>query len=607
MLRKYYELGGKLYEAVTACGLEDLNAKYTWNPPLLLMHIVPDFVIPNEENPKKVILVTHSTSSFGTKMKFLRNIEELFEIKTRISPACVALNIVYSSERGWKAQLLDIFEKVFDGNLIVFRKEYGAAFLNLLHKIVLKGMKDLSFEEAKTKVKEAIVNNSDLKKVYQAHFLRDLDKLLHSSLNEDLLLLWKKEYDRTSSAHEFEKRISIRDTFFKRGLLNTLFLTTDELEYLSNWAKISESQVMVLEGKLKEFFPHLQDLGLVNARKTLFGKEANLDKALFFILKRMTLNKIKSFHEFALQRYPKLKGYIFKLKDTAKLRKIIRLLCREWRRRTSMPIESLICKMLKTCDEYSQRLKVGSTRNWILETIMDIIRYFKPDIRYSYDVLSRESDLPMIGGFSPIPMFVRGEKKLTDDELERVSMALGNHMRSINTREIEANIDGIVHESCRHTFITLAKHRTINLLKLLILRKLQESGCQDIEEGVRVRSVLAEYSGAPVGTADSTYTFQAKKANMSLIVDAIAAYAQTHKHKEMSARVRMSRYKWKEDTKEFSERKEIDRWILVLDGPWKELSGERTKFYEMLLEAGWDFITYPDQLSRIINQLGEER
>jgi hypothetical protein len=234
---------------------------------------------------------------------------------------------------------------------------------------------------------------------------------------------------------------------------------------------------------------------------------------------------------------------------------------------------------------------------------MDIIRYFKPHLRYSYDVLSRETNLPMIGGFSPIPMFIRGEGDIPEDDLKKISEVLASHLASIGLDVIEKNIDNIVRKTCRQNLITLAKHRTINFLKLFTLLKLKEYGYEILQEAVPIRSCLSAYAGAKTGTADSIYTFKIKKNNLNIIVDVIAAYEQTHKHKEMSARIRMSRYQWNEKVKNFEEFKEIDKWILVLDGPWEELTGGKTKFFEMLYEAGWDIITYPDQLEDILNSI----
>jgi hypothetical protein len=597
MIEKYYEVGGKLYEAVTACGLEDLNVEYVWNPSLLLMRVIPDFVIPSEEKPEKVILVTHSTSSYGTKMKFLRNIDELFEIKTRISPHCKALNMLYSSKRGWKTQLITIFDKVFDGNLVVFKRDYGEKFLELLHRYALRQIKDLTFDETKKFIKELLESCLELREIYEKYFLKDLENLLNSKVNTDLLPLWKKEYEKVRSRKQIRSNIIIRNTYFKRGLIKASFLTDNEIETLSKYAKSSS---FAMNEDIRKIRSHLEDLKLISTSMTLDGEQVQLDEELHFVLERMQPKEITSFLEFARKTYPDIEEYLFKIKDTNKLRQIIKFFCQELKG-NDLSLSAKLFRMIKNCRKNAEYLGVRSKRNWVLEICIDIIKYFKPQLRYSYDVLSRETNLPMIGGFSPIPMFIRGEKDLSEDYLKKISEVLANHLTSIGVDIIEKNLDNIVKEICQQTLVTLAKHRTINLLKLFTLLKLKESGCKILQEHVPIRSCLSAYAGARTGTADSIYTFKIEKDGLNVIVDVIAAYEQTHKHKEMSARIRMSRYQWNEKIKNFEEFKEIDKWILVLDGPWEKITGGKTKFFEMLYEAGWDYVTYPDQLKNILN------
>lgn len=602
MVEKYYELGGRLYEVVTACALDDLNIEYMWNPPLLLMYVVPDFVIPTQDNPRAIILVTHSTSSRGTTMKFWRNIHELFEIKTHISPRCLAINLVYCCNRGWKKQLLHILRSVFDNDLIVFRKPYGQEFLDRLHRIVLKEVREVSFNDAKQIFKKILIDDAQLGKIYRNHFLPDLKHLLDSSPKADLLDLWEKEYNRLQSEVKEGKPWKVQNTYFKRGLIKASFLSEKELIHLKKLigrgSKIHLRDIVNMK-------KHLKDLDLIEIDNLLFGQQVTLDEELKFVLEVMRLDDIRSLIRCASQTYPRLERYLFKMKQTDNVRKMIKLICERLRNTTNPSIS--LRKMLKGCYEGENYLGIPSKRNWVFETCIDIIRYFKPELRYSYDVLSHEVGIPMTGApsakLSPIPMFVTGRNLLPRDVLRNVSSVLTEHILSIGLEKIEANIDKMVRESCRHTFITLAKHRIINLLKMLIIRAVESCGWKVVDERVRIRSCLAEYAGTKAGIGDSFYTLKVQKGNITAIVDVIAAYTSTHKHKELSGRVMTSRYIWNETIQKFQKEKKINKWILVLDGPWKKLFGGSTKFLEMFYEGGWDFVTYPDGLSGVLKSL----
>ena len=602
MARKYYELGGKLYEAVTACGLEDLGFEYVLNPPLLLMHVVPDFVIPEEKNPKIVILVTHSTAQAGTKMKFLRNIDELFEIKSRIYPKCKAINLIYSSKRGWKPQLLHILRKVFDGNLVIFNQEYGQEFLDRLHKNALTQIEGLIFEETKERVRNIIESNKRLREIYHKYFLTDLKEVLSSPLNQELVELWKREYGRVQSLDKRKWKIKMKNTYFKRGLIKASFLNKSEIELLHGNVSQGGSRTFKLDGVPKNVEQHLLELGLIEIFQTLTGREASLDQELCYILSRMNVKEIISFIEIVRKEYPDVDNFLFKMRDTTKLREMISIICNGLQR-DDKPYEDTIFQMLKECHEQDDYLGFQTTRNWVFETCMDIIRHFVPKHRYSFDVLCEEANLQRGQGlarFSYVDFFERKARNLPDEKLQKISKVFANHFKSLRVENIKNSMEKIVSTTCHFIFITLAKHRTINFLKPYVRQILERHDFEIMEEGVRIRSNLSEYAGAKVGAADSTYTFSVSKKGQIMIVDVIAAYAGTHKHKEMSARIRMSKYVWDKRKRSFEELKQIRRWILVLDGPWKKLSGGKTKFFEMLYESGWDFVTYPDELPNIL-------
>jgi hypothetical protein len=117
------EAGGKLFELMSELILEELfDCKHVHaQPSPAVMHIKPDIFIGDEHNPKLVIFVTHATAKNAAGVKVDRNIEELFEIKTRFSGRPMAVNLIWHSPIGWSDGHLSRLDAMFDVNWVAFR------------------------------------------------------------------------------------------------------------------------------------------------------------------------------------------------------------------------------------------------------------------------------------------------------------------------------------------------------------------------------------------------------------------------------------------------------------------------------------------------------
>lgn len=113
------EIIGKIYEAILQVVLCHIVSKgiiagnVFWNEIPEGISVEPDFLIGNDkDHPTHIFFVTHSGSSKESEKKTWRNLGELCEAKTVLSPIPVAISLAF--EAMWKADLIKLQECVFD-------------------------------------------------------------------------------------------------------------------------------------------------------------------------------------------------------------------------------------------------------------------------------------------------------------------------------------------------------------------------------------------------------------------------------------------------------------------------------------------------------------
>jgi hypothetical protein len=120
---KLNESGGRLFELlseVMICkAFPDLE--FHSQPPTDVMHIAPDIFLGSASNPRIAVLVTHATVKNAAGMKTERNIEELFELKTRFRSIPIVINMIWHSPIGWSDSHLRRQDEYFDVNWVAFR------------------------------------------------------------------------------------------------------------------------------------------------------------------------------------------------------------------------------------------------------------------------------------------------------------------------------------------------------------------------------------------------------------------------------------------------------------------------------------------------------
>lgn len=128
------EVKGKIYEAITKVALDvavkNTNRKLTvfWHEQPSWVKVESDLAVGKDINAIEAsFLVTHSTAEKDSKMKFLRNISELFQWKVQGPSSVACYSVIFDA--AIKPELMKISQSVIDAELIIQDLPYGQALI----------------------------------------------------------------------------------------------------------------------------------------------------------------------------------------------------------------------------------------------------------------------------------------------------------------------------------------------------------------------------------------------------------------------------------------------------------------------------------------------
>lgn len=575
---KVYENGGKLYEAMISWVLSKQGIKYNWEETLPGVGVVSDFVLYKEDKPYMVLLVTHSNAESGTHMKFWRNIDELFDLKSYDPNLCV-VNVTFFSS--WKPELSKVESAVFDASFTLSDKDYSEK-LNELTLDLLPSVSGKSKKDTVTLFSEAIKHNKKLESVvcqFEEDFVRSV---VNASCNDELMQLWIKEQERQKKDHPFE--CSISDTWYKCSLIKLAFFTESERKSIYSFVTDKKPISADLRQKAKLFFGGTGRIGVFDSQIEQLVKELTPD-VVEQVIKRVERDNGS-----------KVLGYL----DAGRASNIlIGFVNRDLSAITTLPKD-------KAIDYVVNGIKKGgsagrSQRNTFIDMCFVICKYL--DKRFSYDVAVRESDIPRGSGpdrLGGIDKCVLGERMLDEVSLRKLAEVIW--VRINLRKDYSTLLDEIIPSAIHQSYVTLVKHRTVNYLHTLIEHRLSQLNWGIDEREIKLRSCLSEYAGAPANTGDVTFTYSLEKDGKKVLLQVICAYTATHKHKELPGKLRAARYACEliESNVTFIPNPafNFDAVILLLDGCWSSLFSSEEKIADAFKHSGWNRVICIDRFMK---------
>jgi len=493
--------------------------------------VVSDIIITDRlSNPIAVILVTHSEANSGSNMKSWRNIDESLQIHEH-HPHLPVLSLIFPGN--WKKEFIPIME-FCSGSQIEVPSKY---------KKTIKRTLSSSDEDRKAiaKVAKSVID----------WIASQLTNWKNNWAN--IVDPWD-EYGK-SAPTVATKFTYERDNTVKRGLARLL---------CNPPSCISDAVSATISQKSAEA---LIRSGTVNVSKSLKGVTYKLhpevEGALEALGKDRVQNVLKTLDQYHAEDIHALVGMLRGVAEAPII---------------TMHEEMLALNQKKGLEKYIfEGLELWSksypgTKNIPLECLFTMGKLCEPTV--SHRTASEFCGLDMIGGVSPLPQFLYGNKALPKEKVRLLSRYFAGIIspKSYNTSDLMAKaVDQGISKIMKHRYVNPLLYVCIEHVNSLGMRVTTPSKPM-IKIGNRVVDHLAR-KGEKFSTdvAMTSFSFLAKsrdgeKDNIFLV---ISAYDSTHKHKEYPARWRLANCEFVEDKAKWSQ--DLPNLTVILDGLWSDL------------------------------------
>lgn len=583
------EIIGKIYEAILQVVLWRLKAKCLfvgdvfWNLIPEGITVEPDFLLGSDkDHPSHFFFVTHCGSSKNSDMKTWRNIGELCEAKSVLSPTPLAINVAF--ETVWKADLKKLLEGAFDSQLLVDERPYGSDLVAWVHANV--GSIPGTQEEKAEKIKELATTDSKLKSL-----LKKLETDVESCLkkeNRDLVALWSLEKARRKGRAPAPKETSVR-----RGL--SKLMVFEDLDLGIRFYSGEKLPVSCIPS-------YAFSAGL--AKKSI-GKALPVDAEIRAAVKMLSKSQVKKVCECALKAEA-FQGMLKQVRDVESLSFMGSYVKSEFQ---SLLDPAVLAKRIKLLhddpnalvDQYSTPDCWPPVDVWLVSYLVELIkRAYNQSNAFGMAQMAQEvvqagfgsaADLTdagqFAGGFGYPGWLHRKDSPFRGDLVDGVAHVISNHLKQFGEKAIARLIDTHAIESSFVHNLIEAKICTYRMFEPLFA--LARSALPKLSK-VSYRTCFAEKAGLG-GAAGKTTVAQYK----DVIVNWQSAYGghSNDKRKELCGRAVGLRYTWDAAAKKFKPRPGVKKLVLLLDGTWTQ------KDLNALVAAGWDEIYYPDEIDKL--------
>lgn len=568
---------GKTYEAVLYVALLHLKSKKTfsgdifWNKKPTVIDVEPDFLLGNLiDSPHTVIMVSHGDSSKNSDMKCWRNINELAEVKTYISPDIRAINIIF--DNGLKDDLIKMEDAAFDSQIVVRELGIGTSLREWAdkHKEILPIDQ---IEKAKA-ISALYLVDANLKRMIDILEL-ELSRCI-SQNNGALIQLWQQETERVPSPSRKRKV-----TFVRRGMTKRMLVGNS----------------LTPKGFLKKDGMWLSKLGI--AKATISGFQC-IDEELNWLIDSPFSSSYKAIARNCMSA--SFKQQLIRVKSI--------LLIDIYAQYVASNYASLITKQgmvdyltkLQSNPSEGLDLPVGvlpPNNIWMYDFIAALSKAAANKAQafgYSYFSLHPDGNKSKIGNMTlgrwctsfSCEYFNRKEKlKIHPDVVPFIATVLSEQLSKFSPERIVELSEQITEKYITKEYNdVLLAHRGFDpLLAILLHEKVLPSK----DNVMAIRTCFAEKAGLSGSSGKNTVAV----IEHTLIKWQTAFANPRDKRKELCGRVVGLRYSWNEEAQSFIPRKGIQKMILLLDGTWEQCD------LDALIKAGWDEIYYPDEIDQL--------
>ena len=570
---------GKVYEALIKVVLDQLKTENCflgsvfWNQKPEGISVEPDLSIGVDYNhPQFVFMVTHCNAIKKSPMKAARNMGELSELKTSISPMPIAINIIFDAvmENGLK----HLQSAAFDEQIIVGDMPYGSTILTWAHS------HQNDFNIGKNNIpREFLIDikrNHSFTSALNA-LKADICTCICKSQRPNEIEVWEKEQLRAKEFHVDARITHLRRGFTKRLLagqdLDNLQSSNVNLDWLvelglvgkaiSGYRIIDEDLLWFVRSPWNE---HYKTIATVCTNDG-FWKQVN---------KVRSIRRLSAYEDYVVSN-------ICTLQDPKGMESFLSHCRKEPSYSLSLPPDVAPPENLWIYDFIGALEKA---RNGKLQAFGCSI--FSNHPKANSQKIGNMSIGEWCEAFSNTYFNLREGFSIPDGVEAYIALVLSDTLRTFDAKQIQ-NLSG------KTKSMFLAKEYEATLLSYngfdpLLGVLIDAEIIKNVGEKVSIKSCFAESAGLGGRTGNSTVI---RVKNTIINWQSATDSGRDHKRKELSGKAVAIRYTWNPETKCFIPRSCTKKLILLLDGTWRQSD------INTLINAGWDEIYYPDELDKL--------
>lgn len=572
------EKKGKVYEAFVKIAVEHAcKISLGWEVDIPRVIANQDFSFPERGAPSLVLAVTHWGSHEAANKKFWRTVEDRFEVYDSY-PKAKFVSVLFEMPKDSDEALDELLRIVCNGRAL---SRVNSAAIIALQTYVDSDDKVKSFGRGKDAVLTTVVDMYDSNVAFRnaiANLGSELKGLINGSHKKYNFIQPLLKRVRSNSARRKEDAYisSFKNTYYKAGLIGTLFFDPTAMCNVfsalraHNWRCVSPSllrqlvsmKMVKISGIRRKVVPS----------KELISLSQMSDKEYLKVR-----NQFCSCVDDPTSSLHFCKDHFLDLVDSNRRGKLLKYL------QEAKTLEELLAVETGIDGVVTQRV-------WIIDYFCAIKRNFVHAKEYGIRKLSNELGFEYTGGgvSSPIPVYAQGN-------LERISLKEKRRLFAHILQEKEkfdwSKVNGAMIAVDRMT--TMKKK--FDVIELLISNALAKSGIGAVTPKFSVKNpVTASWVNAVAGI--TIYNFRLDGRNRAVLLFVVSSYDATHKHKELSGRVRLADVSGSLDGIPHKN-------IVVLDGT--VFDSEPESKLKMLSKAGWDAVYYVDELGTMAQTVAQ--
>ena len=571
---------GLILQAVLAQALRNAGYSFAETPNYDANSEVPDFLIPDAENPKFMVEVHQTEARNSFQMKTLRAFTAVAEAKAFFGANVVSVNVLFGNpDKELPAANLQAMCGIFDLNIILRSdaSDAGKQVIEAMENAALKlaGNTDVTTADA---AREVVASHSAAVSEFQRVLTEALD---HGAVKESLRPMWVAESARRAALGEAP--VPGAPTYYKKNMVRSLFFHDEHFATMAadpapnTWDQAIVRQVVAT--------------GIGKVTEEIDGDHLDVDSEFLAFLRDPDAPRLRGLCKEVLDATPSMHWFFEDIRDESRRRRM----ATEFLRLSTvgrMALQDAIVTQLG-----SEIFKgIDSCRCWVADLLafrtgasqnefnrLMVQRGRDPD-NYQYPFNHVSGRFERLLG---CPHHFEGYASFVLDTYEDVcnSAGFGAYIGMPSEAELA---DGLL------VLRLFGASRLQNLNPLHILIETQCADLGIVAEETKLKSLIHDLGGA-TGRLGKYDVVLAKRSEMVAVVVTIAAYENPRdKAKEWGARRLATLYRLIEGVVTTSG---LENAIFVIDGTWAQSDLNR------LFHCGWTRVVRLGQLDDTLRQV----